>query len=224
MTRLVDKFNTPYLDVPTAWLDFESTGMRPGVDAACQVGIAIFEQGKCVAQVGSLINPGMLIPESATAIHGITDEMVDDAPTLRDFFERPDIIRLVDGCQPAAYNAPFDRCFAPAWLFDMSWPWLDALVAVRVVDRYAKGSGRHKLPAVCERHGIHIPHAHHAEHDARAAGEVFYKLMPHALADRDYLENDGDSLGAVLHWTRQQEANAWRDFNSWLSRQPPRET
>lgn len=211
-------FNSPYLDVVAAFIDFESTGLRPGIDMACQVGIAIFENGKCVTSIGSLLNPQRPIPEEATQIHGIDDAMVKDAPTIHDFFGRPDIARLLEGCQPGAYSG-YDRAICPAYVFDLSWPWLDALVTVRVVDRFAKGKGRHKLTAVCERHGITLTSAHNAESDARAAGEVFYRLMPDAWKQNGL--GGLATLGNVLQWTRREEANAWFNFHSWLSRQPP---
>jgi DNA polymerase III subunit epsilon len=213
-------FASPYLDVPTCWSDCESTGLRPGIDQACQVAVARFEGGVCVASIGSLIDPGIVIPDEAVAIHSITTDMVEGAPTLRQFFERADVQQLVEGAQPGAYHATYDRALLPAWVWPMDWPFLDALVAVRVVDRFAKGKGRHKLPAVCERHGITIAKAHDAESDARAAGEVFYKLMPQALAMHTEFGNQA-CLGAVLHWTRVQEANAWHSFHRWLSEQPP---
>jgi DNA polymerase-3 subunit epsilon len=37
-----------------------------------------------VSRFESLIQPGIPIPAEATKVHGITDEMVKDAPTLRD--------------------------------------------------------------------------------------------------------------------------------------------
>ena len=79
-----------------------------------------------------------------------------------------------------------------------------------------RGAGRHKLGAACARHGVALDNAHSAEADARAAGELFYKLVPK-------LGLNPATLGAVLGWQRKAEANSWFDFHSWLSRQPPRE-
>lgn len=93
----------------------------------------------------------------------------------------------------------------------------DALSIVRKVDRYAKGKGRHKLAATCERHGIALPEAHNAGADARACGELLFKIG-RALFPKNY------TLGQALGWCRRAEAEEWFRFNEWLSRQPPLES
>jgi len=210
-------FNKPWSECVVTTIDFETTGLRPGIDRVVQAGLARFEKGVCVASVGSLID-GAPIPAEATAIHGITDEMVADAPTLTTFFEGEDVRALLENAQPAAFNAPFDRQFIPPWaLPDYTWPWLDVLSLVRVVDRFERGKGRHKLTASCERHGIELTNAHSAEADAVAAGQLFYKLA-HQMANA---ERGPGTLGKLLHWMQTQEANEWERFHSWLACQPP---
>ncbi len=208
-------FDELYTLLPTAVIDFETTGLPPN-GRACQVGIARFERGACVASLQWYINPGCPIPEEATEIHGITDEHVDGAPSVYEVFEPGGHAqKLLDGAQPLAYNASHDRLYMPHNApIDPSWPWLDALTLVRKVDRYAKGPGRHKLGAVCERHGIVLAKAHSAEADARAAGEVFYKLMP-----KVHVNHDRWSIGELLYWMRCEEAESWRSFHSWLAKQ-----
>jgi hypothetical protein len=61
-----------------------------------------------------------------------------------------------------------------------------------------------------------LTNAHSADGDAKAAGELFFKLgrekFPKAY-----------TMGRLLSWQRQQEAIEWARFNQWLSSQPPRE-
>lgn len=209
-------FNEPWDRVPTAWLDTETTGLRPGEARAVQVGISRFEHGMCVGSISELINPGVPIPADATAVHGITDDMVANAPTLAEVFARDDVKALLNGAQPAAYNGPFDKQFLPPFCEDWMWPWIDCLSLVRSVDAYVKGKGRHKLSVACDRHGVHIPMAHDAGCDAQAAGVLFYKLgrkLYHTV-----------SLGQLLCQQRHEEADEWFRFSQWLSRQPPQKT
>lgn len=211
-------YNAAWNTVPIAFVDFETTGIRPGIDQAVEVGIARFEHGQLVAQRGTLLDPGVTIPAEVSQIHGITDEMVIGKPHCADFFAHHETKALLDGAQPAAYNAGFDRWFLPPWaLADWTWPWLDTLTLVRIVDRYVRGAGRHKLTNACARHGIQLMSAHRADDDARAAGELFFKLMPHVW-------NNTPKLGELLGWMRQREADQWIDFQSWLARQTRRET
>jgi DNA polymerase-3 subunit epsilon len=207
-------FSTPWQQVPICVVDTETTGIKAGVDRACQVGIARFERGACVGEFVSLVNPGRDIPEGATAIHGITNEMVAAAPTVADVFADQRVRDLLWGGQPSAFNAVFDRDMVPPFAEDHSWPWLDVLTLVRVVDRYVRGAGRHRLSVAAERHGVALPKAHDALSDAKAAGALLFKLGPGHYGDA--------TLGQVLRDQRIAEANDWHRFCDWVSKQPAR--
>lgn len=201
---------------PIVWLDFETTGLRPGLDRVVEVGLARFEGRKLVAELGARIDPGIPIPAEASAIHGITDADVEGAITIEDFFACTEPKAMLEGAQPAAYNAPFDKWFCPpSALADWTWPWLDTLSLVRHVDRYAKGAGRHKLEAACQRHGVALAKAHSAQADARAAGELFFKLAEDTLREQ--------SMGELVCSMVKRTAEQWVDFNVWLAKQPPLE-
>lgn len=208
-------FNEQWDSVPIVVIDTETTGARPGRDRAVSFGLARFENGVFVAGFEQLVNPGIQIPAEATAIHGITDEMVAGAPALLDAFSDPRGQELLADAQPAAYNAGFDRHFVPPFGEDWTWAWLDALSAIRSVDRYAKGAGRHRLEPSCARHGVDLLKAHSAGADARAAGELLFKVGPQFYGKK--------SLGDALKLQAFSEAEERHRFLSWLSRQPPRE-
>lgn len=212
---LMQQFNQLWYEVPTVWLDTETTGTRPGFDRCVQLGIVRFEGCEPVGSFSTLINPGMPIPVEAIQIHGIADDMVQGAPTISEVFAHPRVIQLLEGAQPGAYNGPFDKHFVPPFGEDWTWPWLDALSLVRKVDRFAKGPGRHKLEATCKRHDIVLDKAHDASADAKAAGQLFYKLGKKTFPQRY-------KMGEALGWQRRTEAEEWIRFYSWLSVQPPR--
>jgi DNA polymerase-3 subunit epsilon len=214
---MIKLFSRRWDDAPTGWIDTETTGTRPGLHRAVSVAIVRFERGAPVGSYATLVDPGQPIPSEATAIHGITDERVSGMPTIEHVFALPAVQSLLRDAQPAAYNAPFDRHFVPPFGEDWTWPWADSLSIVRVVDRFERGKGRHKLAAAAARHGVPAWDAHQAEGDATAAGLLFYRLVPMV----DGLARL--SLGELLHWQRQQEANEWFRFMGWMSKQP-RET
>jgi DNA polymerase III epsilon subunit-like protein len=208
-------FHAKWDAVPLAFIDFETTGVVPGVDQAVEVGIARFEGGRYVAGCGSRLNPGCPIPEAAQAVHGITDADVADMPTLDEYLATALPKALLSNAQPGGYNGSFDRWFMPpSALAQWAWPWLDAMQLVAVVDKFAKGPGRHKLAASCARHGVKLDKAHSAEADARAAGELFHVLLPKVF------KGQPPTIGDLLYWTRSQEAKRWADFHDWLGRQP----
>jgi DNA polymerase III subunit epsilon len=87
----------------TIYLDTETCGL--GEDAQ-PVSIAVLAPDGTVL-LESLINPGRPIPAEATAIHGITDAHVADAPRFADIYPR--LLDVVAGKTIVAYNADFDR-------------------------------------------------------------------------------------------------------------------
>lgn len=213
-------FDRVWSEVPIVVVDVETTGLKPGVDRAVQVALVRFESGTEIGHLCSTVNPGIPIPAEATQIHGITDADVAHVGTIEQLFALGEARALLEDAQPLAFNAQFDRLFVPPGAFsDYHWPWLDPLTTVRVVDRFVRGQGRHKLTAACERHGVELDSAHDAKQDARAAGQLFYALTPKIDPAAQAW-----TLGRLIKWQREQEASEWFRFMDWMRRQPPRET
>ncbi len=224
---MISLFSKRWNAVPTCWIDVETTGTVPGSDGAVQVALVRFEGGVEVARFSSLVDPCREIPEAATAIHGITNEQVRGAPTIEQVFQNlPQPRELLAGSQCGAFNAEFDRRFLPAAALCFEdkegwrWPWFDSLSWVRMVDRFVRGAGRHKLGAACERRGITIDRAHDAASDAAAAGVLFYRIVPEGI-DEDPIAVW--TVGEILRRQREADTAEWFRFVDWLSRQPPRE-
>src|SRR5690348_17099395 len=68
-------------DPDTCVLDTETTGL---VDGSYICDIAVIAKGTTL--LNTLVNPGIHIPEGASAIHGIYDRDVKDAPTFEDIW------------------------------------------------------------------------------------------------------------------------------------------
>ena len=91
----------------TLFLDTETTGRFPPRDHLVE--ISFVDENRNVV-MNTLINPGRSIGD-AKKIHGITDEMVSNAPTFRELW--PVIEALVTGCHVVIYNSEFDTQFFP---------------------------------------------------------------------------------------------------------------
>jgi DNA polymerase III epsilon subunit-like protein len=224
---MIHFFTKLWNEVPIVGIDTETTGLRAGYDRAVQVALVRFEGGAAVGELVSFVDPGIPIPAEATAIHGIGAEQVAGAARIEDLFQTPEALALLEGAQPLAYNAGYDRNFVPPFGERWDWPWFDCLSAVRAVDRFAKGPGRHRLENTAPRHGVTLSKAHDAGADARATGELFYRVIP-KLHGCDHLrgklpEPAHLTVGQLICWQRKEEAVEWFRFHDWLSRQPPRE-
>jgi DNA polymerase III subunit epsilon len=91
------------LKKPLAFIDIEATGSNVATDRIVEIAIVktLPDGNRSVKR--KIINPQMPIPKSITEIHGITDEMVKDAPTFKQVAH--EIRQSLDGCDLACYNA-----------------------------------------------------------------------------------------------------------------------
>lgn len=83
-------------------LDTETTGLRDG--EICQIAI-INQDGETL--LNSYVKTARPIPDDARRIHGISDEMVKDAPTWPEIV--PKVREILDGQLLIVYNAVYDR-------------------------------------------------------------------------------------------------------------------
>ncbi|MCR6719505.1 MAG: 3'-5' exonuclease [Chitinophagaceae bacterium] len=91
------------LTKPLAFIDLETTGVNLGTDRIVEIAIVkILPDGSKTVK-RKLINPEMPIPKTSSDIHGITDEMVKDAPTFRQVAN--ELKQTLDGCDIAGYNS-----------------------------------------------------------------------------------------------------------------------
>jgi len=91
------------LTKPLAVIDLETTGVNLGSDRIIEIGmVKILPDGnKSVKR--KLINPEMPIPQVTTDLHGISNEMVKDAPTFKQ--AAPEIRQFLDSCDLGGYNS-----------------------------------------------------------------------------------------------------------------------
>lgn len=172
-------------------VDTETCALGPGRDRIVQFCAQELDGDLVAASTWTqLVNPGRPIPAAATAIHGITDEMVRReppfavvAPRLRRLF-RPDTVFM-------AYNAGFDfgvlnAEFARAGVepLPLDTPILDPLLIERRVTSRSLG------PTFKRYTGQDLQNAHTADADVHAMVEVLRRqrqvhagLLPGDLED-----------------------------------------
>ncbi len=206
--------------LPLVVVDFETTGIDPLEAAPVSVAAVRFEGGKEVASFYSLLKPGVPIPEGASAIHGITDEHVKDAPDIEDVAH--ELFTVGEDALPVAYNASYDRTIlhrfisgTDTYLFDPRQLWLCPLVVIRDVDKYVKGTGRHKLETCCKRWGVELDGAHNALADARATGRLLWKLY----ANNKVRNYQADQLLALIEGRRHAQELEFQKYKARVEAQ-----
>ncbi|HAL95464.1 MAG: 3'-5' exonuclease [Chitinophagaceae bacterium] len=91
------------LTKPLAFIDLETTGVNLGTDRIIEIAIVkvLTDGNRSVKR--KLINPGISIPKASSDVHGITDEMVKDAPFFKQVAQ--ELKQFLDGCDLAGYNS-----------------------------------------------------------------------------------------------------------------------
>ena len=68
---------------PLAFIDLETTGVNLAIDRIVEIAIVKISNDGTRLVKRKLINPLIPIPKASSDIHGITNEMVKDAPTFK---------------------------------------------------------------------------------------------------------------------------------------------
>lgn len=91
------------LNKPLAFIDIEATGTNVSTDRIVEIAIVKFLPDGNRSVKRKIINPQIPIPQVCVDMHGITDEMVKDAPVFKQAAH--EIKQSLDGCDIACYNA-----------------------------------------------------------------------------------------------------------------------
>lgn len=169
------------------YLDVESTGLSITKDRIIQIGCIKDGIPKKV-----LINPTIPIPKEATAIHRITDEMVKDAPTFKEY--SVSLLKYLQGNDIAGYNS--DNFDIPLLMEEFARAGLEwDLSNIKTTDVYLNEIkiNRRDLASVYKRMtGKTLDDAHDALSDARATMEIHEAQMK--LPDIEEILNDEDEI------------------------------
>ena len=206
----------PTLTAAPSWtarvgvFDLETTGVDVAADRIVTAHVGLLgPDGTVLRSQGWLADPGIDIPEGATAVHGITTEhaRAHGQAAARVVGEIVDALtQLFDaGIPVVAYNAPYDfsLLFHEALRhgirpIDAPAPVIDPLVLDKAHDRYRKG--KRTLEVVAAHYAVHLDGAHDAAADAIAAGRV-----AQALARRFDLDGPLEDLHTQqIGWARAQ--------------------
>ena len=68
--------------------DVETTGLSPISDRIVEIGATIFQNGIVQRVFSSLVNPGISISQSASAVNHITNSMLNSAPSEKEVYSQ----------------------------------------------------------------------------------------------------------------------------------------
>lgn len=175
-------------------VDFETANEQRV--SACSIGIAVFEDGRVRTFERLLRPPEMRFEPFHVSIHGITAEMVADAPTFAELW--PELRELLGGSHEVfAHWAPFDKGVLKACFAHYQIP--DPVPVVSCTCKLARvalpGLESYSLDAVADALQIDFSH-HEAGSDAYACAEIVRSLR---LTTPDRLAAQGTKFGPAAH-------------------------
>jgi DNA polymerase-3 subunit epsilon len=157
---------------PIIFFDLETTGVEINTARIVQIACIKINADGSKEEKEILINPTIPIPKDASEVHGITDEMVKDAPKF--FNIAKSLFSFFEGCDIAGYNSDsydlpllceeFGRCNIefPTWEVNL----IDVL-------KYERLLNPNNLASVYKRYtGKELDGAHNAMNDVRATFEI----------------------------------------------------
>lgn len=179
------------LNRPIAFIDLETTGVNLSSDRIVEIAIIKLLPDGSRQVKRKLLNPEMPIPQQSTDIHGITDEMVKDAPTFKQAGN--EIKQFLENCDLGGYNS--NRFDIPMLMEEFLRAGMDVdLSKRRMIDVqhiFYTMEPRTLTAAYkfyCQKE---LVDAHSAEADVQATIDVL-------LAQIDRYDNLGNSVDSIL--------------------------
>ena len=170
-------------------VDLETTGLSPfNGDEIIEIGVTEIRGDKIHRNYSRLVKPNGFIPSIITEITNITNEMVADAPPIKEFL--PQILEFFGDAILVAHNAKFDIGFLNESLKRLNQkpitnPVIDSLALARAIMKPMKS---YRLGNVCRVYRVNYDDdvAHRADYDAEVLGAVFTTMLHSIMQSGNY--------------------------------------
>ena len=155
--------------------DLETTGLKYQEESIVEIGAVRVENGKITAEYSQLVNPGYSMPEDASAVNHITDEMLKGQPQIYEVL--PSFLVFVGDDTLAAHNMKFDYQFLANACMINQFKIPEKLFDTMTLAKYYPEAGSKKLVALVKAAGIEVETAHRALSDARMTAKLILTTM-----------------------------------------------
>ncbi len=161
-------------------VDLETTGLSPAKDGIIEIGAVHFKDGTAVGEFQTLLRPGCMIPERITALTGITEEMLCQAPVFGDVAEA--FLEFSGELPIVGHSILFDFSFLKRAFGRQGIAYerrgIDTLKLFR---QFLPEEQKKNLGAACSFYGIQGTSYHRALNDAMCTGLLLEQLKIHFL-------------------------------------------
>jgi DNA polymerase-3 subunit epsilon len=176
------------LDRALVILDVETTGLDSEKDYIVELSMVKYDR---ILMKQNIYFQGFKvpidIPAEVTAIHGITNDMLEDCPTFND--EYKNIISFLNGCDLGGYNVMFDISFLSVAFDRCGYIFSSDIKIIDVMKIFAKYEPRTLVAVYNRLTGLDLTDAHSSLADVVATKDVL-----HALIHKKFCGLDTDEL------------------------------
>ncbi len=167
---------TPCLEYPIVAFDTETSGAYPLESEVIEIGAVKWHNGQIIDRFQTLVRPSELLTPENTRIHGITNDMVANAPLMKEVILG--FCEFVNDSVLLAHHAPFDLGFmAPAIEKNgLNFP-KNKHFCTSLLSRSLLHTTNHKLQTLVKELQLIGGDAHRAYDDAYACLQVFLKCI-----------------------------------------------
>ncbi len=169
--------------------DLETTGTLSHADQIVELGAVRFENGELKESYQQLVSIDIPIPEQASAVNGITDEMLKGQPPIKEVL--PSFAQFCGNSLLVAHNAPFDFQFLRRAIEEQEAPAPTGSVldTCQLARKSFPGLANYKLSTLCRYLKIKGSGFHRAKNDALHCGYLFtHILKKNSLSTNDVQE------------------------------------
>lgn len=176
-------------------LDIETTGLDRNSDAVIEIAAVRFKGHRVEAEFQTLVDPGKRIPDNITALTGIDNAMVRNAPKIGAV-----ISKLVEFCGDSpilGQNVQFDLGFINRY---KGLLYNDRIDTYDIASVLMPRAGRYNLAALGKMLGIPLLNSHRAMDDVKLTHAVFMRLYEQILGLPVELVNEIVYHGETVNW------------------------
>lgn len=167
------------LDFPGKFvvIDIETTGLDPQFDEIIEIGAIKIENGNLIDTFRSLIKPRNEIDEYITKLTGITNNMLENAPSIKDIIG--EFYNFIENNIILGHNVNFDINFLYDELLKVNRVELnnDFIDTMRIGRYLLKNLNHHRLVDLANNYNITVDNGHRALNDCMITLKVYNKML-----------------------------------------------
>ncbi len=158
-------------------IDVETTGLSKHFHQITEIAAARIRNGEIVERYQTLVNPQVRIPHFITQLTGISNQMVSNAPTIKQAL--PSFLDFLQKDVFVAHNATFDFSFLDhnLKLYYGQNLFNQTLCTKKLANRLVPQLSHKRLQDLCQHFHINNTQAHRAMGDVQATALVFNNML-----------------------------------------------